>query len=592
MELIILLLLIGVAIYLARLSGRVSHLENWARANSKKAPSGATTAAPSSSSAAPVSMSAAKATLAQVKTKPGAPASQMSQPMDSKTFINALPKIGIVALVLGIGFFLKYAIDQGWISVKLRLLIGAGIGLLLLILYCLWNQKYKNYALVLGGGALAIWHLTILASYSLYNLIDVNTALVLMIMVTIVGLATAYWTESFILGALAWCGGYVVPILLGSYTDNYMINLVYLTLLNIGVMMTVWRSNKMYLFAISLFGTLINLLTFRVVSYDSGVASQTAIFLAANFALFSAVVTALIHKFKPEGGNNQALQEYAAVLGAMSVVFLAPLCVIVFNNYRDLAPLILVALSAWVFGMYAIVDRLEYEWVNYVNSTVGSILVTLAIVWQFGQRAEIVVLYLVGLLGMGIGRVQKRLELRVLSLGVVIIGIVTAFLYQYPYNEHILLFNYKFGLEILGLLALGIIYGIYSSMEHSEFENDVLSGLQYIISILLGIFVTWDIIQYFAANINSNQRNLSISLWWLAYGVVLMLVSFVHEFKAVRKVALGLLALVILKVFLYDVQSLDMVYRIISFISLGAILLIISFFYQHNKDKIKQYLDA
>ena len=46
---------------------------------------------------------------------------------------------------------------------------------------------------------------------------------------------------------------------------------------------------------------------------------------------------------------------------------------------------------------------------------------------------------------------------------------------------------------------------------------------------------------------------------------------------------LALLSLTVLKVFLWDLSSLDRVYRIISFIMLGAILLVVSYFYQRSQ---------
>lgn len=582
-------------LYMVKLSGRVSHLEQWARANSKKSSPGAANAGASTTNSRPgasVSLGQAKASMMQAKSRPAPPAPLSSQPVDSKTFINALPKIGVVALVLGILFFFKYAIDQGWISVELRLLMGGGLGLLLMLLYYLWHEKYQKYALALGGGGMVLLHLTVFVAFSLYHIISTNTALMLMVLITILGLALAYLTTSKVLGAIAWCGGYLVPMLIGLYNSNYILTLVYLTLLNIGVAFDAWRSNQLYPFVIGLVGTVLNLIVYAMDGSGRNFTGETAIFLSLNFALMSSSITAMIKLFVTGTNSIDVINEYAVMLGAVAVALVTPLAVIAFNDYREFAPLILLALSVWVFVLYAFIDRLEYELINYVNSTIGAVLLTLAVFWQFGDKAEIIMAYVLGLFGLVIGRVQKRLELRVLALGVVIVGLVAAFMYQYLPTDNAFLMNTKFGLEFLGLIALGVAYGIYSTMEHDEFEADVLSGLQYLITVMFGIFVTWDIIQYFAGSQDMNQRNLLISLWWLAYGVVLMLLSFVHQFKPMRKIALGLLGLVILKVFLYDASSLDTVYRIISFISLGVILLIISFFYQKNKDKIKQYLDA
>ena len=49
--------------------------------------------------------------------------------------------------------------------------------------------------------------------------------------------------------------------------------------------------------------------------------------------------------------------------------------------------------------------------------------------------------------------------------------------------------------------------------------------------------------------------------------------------------ALLLLGLTILKVFFFDLSSLDKIYRIISFVVLGAILLVVSFLYQQRQPR-------
>ncbi|HWN10031.1 MAG TPA: DUF2339 domain-containing protein [Pyrinomonadaceae bacterium] len=51
---------------------------------------------------------------------------------------------------------------------------------------------------------------------------------------------------------------------------------------------------------------------------------------------------------------------------------------------------------------------------------------------------------------------------------------------------------------------------------------------------------------------------------------------------------LALLSLTVLKVFLWDLSSLDRVYRIISFIMLGAILLVVSYFYQRSQQPVDE----
>jgi uncharacterized membrane protein len=78
------------------------------------------------------------------------------------------------------------------------------------------------------------------------------------------------------------------------------------------------------------------------------------------------------------------------------------------------------------------------------------------------------------------------------------------------------------------------------------------------------------------------ERDFSYSALCMAYGAMLMAVGFFRRSAFVRWQALLLIAVTIVKVFVYDVSQLDRGYRIVSFIVLGALLLAISFVYQRD----------
>jgi len=77
-------------------------------------------------------------------------------------------------------------------------------------------------------------------------------------------------------------------------------------------------------------------------------------------------------------------------------------------------------------------------------------------------------------------------------------------------------------------------------------------------------------------------RGFTYSALFMAYGAMLMIVGFLRNSAFVRWQALVLIAATIVKVFVYDVSQLDRVYRILSFIVLGILLLAISFAYQRD----------
>lgn len=77
-----------------------------------------------------------------------------------------------------------------------------------------------------------------------------------------------------------------------------------------------------------------------------------------------------------------------------------------------------------------------------------------------------------------------------------------------------------------------------------------------------------------------NRASISISLFWLIYAIILVAIGFIKRYKWVRIGGIVLLGVAIFKLFFMDLWSLGQLYRIIASISLGLVLLAISFVYQ------------
>jgi len=78
---------------------------------------------------------------------------------DIEKFIgeNLVSKIGIAVLVLAIGFFVKYSIDQNWIGPVARVANGIAGGAVLILLAHRFRNKYRGFSSVLAGGGIAVF---------------------------------------------------------------------------------------------------------------------------------------------------------------------------------------------------------------------------------------------------------------------------------------------------------------------------------------------------------------------------------------------------------------------------------------------------
>jgi uncharacterized membrane protein len=75
-------------------------------------------------------------------------------------------------------------------------------------------------------------------------------------------------------------------------------------------------------------------------------------------------------------------------------------------------------------------------------------------------------------------------------------------------------------------------------------------------------------------------RDLTMSAAWAIYAVALLLIGIWRDVRGLRFLSLGFLLLTVAKVFLYDLSTLQGLYRILSFLGLGAALILVSLLYQ------------
>ena len=190
---------------------------------------------------------------------------------DLEKFIgeNLINKIGIAILVLGIAFFVKYAIGRGWIAPAGRVSIGILSGGILIGLAHLLRKKFHAFSSVLVGGGLAVLYFTIGIAFHKYGLFNIDGDQILgqriafAIMVVITGFAVvltlAY--NRVELAVLALIGGFCTPYIVSTGEGNYKVLFTYLLILNCGMLALAYRKKW----------NLVNILSyaFTILSYGS-----------------------------------------------------------------------------------------------------------------------------------------------------------------------------------------------------------------------------------------------------------------------------------------------------------------------------------
>ncbi len=163
--------------------------------------------------------------------------------------------LGVAALVLAVGFFVKEAIERGWLGPTVRVLLGAGVGIVAVVAgERIRALGYRTYGLWLAAGGFAAIYLSIWAAAALYSLVSTPPAFMLLVVVVGSAAVTGLRRESESFVALAAFGGYLAPILLQVETDSNVFGLGYLGLLSGAGFWVAYRGRWTYLASVALAG--------------------------------------------------------------------------------------------------------------------------------------------------------------------------------------------------------------------------------------------------------------------------------------------------------------------------------------------------
>jgi uncharacterized membrane protein len=557
-------------------------------------------------------------------------------------------KIGIAALVLGVSFFLKYAFDQGWIGETGRVIIGIIIGVSLLVIGEKTIRKYSLYGQITSGGGIAILYLSIFAAYSFYGLIGQLPAFFFMMIITAIGIILSLRYDAISLIMVSTVGGFFTPILISSGENNQFGLFSYILLLDLAILVISIFKKWRWLNVVGFVGTLIIFEAWAERFYSEEQLFSTMFFLTLFFVVYS--ISSLIYnlvKKEKSTGTEQLLTVFSA-----TVYFIASYG-IMNGNYHSFMGFFAVILAIYYFLWAYLTKEMTPEDENLYNFlaflTVG--FVTLAIPIQFEQNVitigwiiEAMVLILLG---------QKTMKESIITFGTVVFTLAFMRLIFVDTGMHIenymFLFNKIFFTFVAAIAASYFMAYISRGFEASG--NFIKKGSIVILFVVVANFLTIfsisrEIVVYYENQMNilgekqakavedmqkygnsdfpqmsskqkansqssarknyynsseyklsqekmdslKNKSSVTLSIFWLIYGIILMVVGIFGKYKEVRIGGMILLLLAILKLFFYDLWNLGTLYRIISAISLGVVLLSISFAYQKYKDKIKEII--
>ena len=176
--------------------------------------------------------------------------------------------IGAIAVMVGMGYFLKYTIEEQWLGPTGRVALGLIGGMLVFVGAAFGMKKdYRILAEGLAGAAMGILYFSLFAAFQWYELVPQLAAFAGMALVTALGLSFAAKFNSLSSAILAMLGGFLTPFMLSKGGGTVSSLFTYILILDLGVLILATFRNWGSLHLLNFVGTVIIWLSWLGNSY-------------------------------------------------------------------------------------------------------------------------------------------------------------------------------------------------------------------------------------------------------------------------------------------------------------------------------------
>jgi len=457
--------------------------------------------------------------------------------LEMKLGTRWLSWVGIVMVVLGIAFFLKYAYDNAWIGPQGRLALGTIFGITALGIGERCRRKdYHILFQVLTGGGLAAFYLCVYFSFQVYHLSDQTISMILASLVTTLAVAMAVAHNAVSIAILALVGGFLSPVLLSTGTNHPYALFTYIAILNLVAMGAAYFRRWRALDVLCFIGTCLMYQGWYDKFYGPDQMTPALIYVSLFYLMFLLIPTlySLVRRLA------ETMEGLGMVVANAVFSFLC-YYQILFKDYRYVMGYVVLGQALLVLFLFQLWARR----VGKENHTAASLLivtlglVTIAIPIQLklygvpiAWAMEGAVLVWVGIrFGLLICRFSGVLSL-VLAVG--------GLLHRLPLHKVIFtpIFNVPFGSWALVIAMASIAaYLLQKNSASDEQWNPIFAGISFLLALALTCgLLTLELSQFWTVNHRiAHYRNYQFSSLIVLWSLIPALTTFILQRREAGK---------------------------------------------------------
>lgn len=480
--------------------------------------------------------------------------------------------IGTVAVILGVGFFLKLAFDQGWVGPMGKVMIGVAIGVGMIVGGDRMRARgYRTYAQGLFGGGIAILYLSIFAAFARYQIIGQLPAFALMSLVTATAVLLAARYDSLAIAILGLLGGFLTPLMLSTGKDNETGLFSYIALLDLGVLAVAYFKQWRALNYLAFWATVLMAAGWMNEWYEPAKLWPTIFFFTLFFVLFATL--AIFHNVI---NHRPTTRLDLSLIFTNATLYFSTSYGLLSAEYRPYLGLFAVLMSAFYLGFGYLTWRRDREDKYLIYSFLGlsTLFLTLAVPIQLDQHwvtmgwaIEGAVLTWIGLKAASRATRYSGLLMFAIAAGHWFRVDVPDFAY-YSWQSFTPILNGRAFSVLVMMAAFAVAAWFYRRLGEQIEESERTRFAEICLlaaNVLAVVWLSLDAIDYFgqlksivASQADDelsrieNTRQLVLTALWSVYGAAALLVCLRRRVSLVRWFALALLMLAAIKAVMVD----------------------------------------
>lgn len=499
---------------------------------------------------------------------PEAPALELEDLLGGRV----LAWVGGVAVVLGVVFFLVMAVSRGWIDEPTRVVLAfaSSTALLAVGLYLYERRGQTEAAVAAVAAALASLYASLTVATNVYDLLDPVLGLAVAALVGAAGAAIAVRWGVAVVGWLAILGALASPLLVDAGTSNSALAFMAVALVSATAVLVWqrwgWLASGAFLVSAP-----------QLVGWVDG---------AEGIAVPLVVVTLFWGLYAVAAVGYELRVPVSRLRFSSALLLLANALLAGGLGYHVLTDEPLAARTAWILWLslvHVVVGGAGFR--QRMSKEIAALLIAIGVAFSAlalalaldgpalvaGWSAEAAVLALVA------SRTRDR---RAFIGTAAFLGLAAAHTLSFEAPPDSLLHGADgLGRALLAVLCVAaaalVAAALYEGEARVVFAIAGASAIVYAPSLAI-VDLTGA-----QAGVEPGQTpQVFLSAFWSLVGLGAIVAGLVRDVRPLRLAGLALLGAAVLKVFAYDLAELDEIFRVLSFVALGLLLLTGAFAYQ------------